>query len=364
MGELLNLQFDRTLGERLLWTAITVGVAYGIGHIINAVVIPRLQRLAKGTRGEWDDIVIGELRKRIPFWSVLIGLSLGLIRWDLDPESFNFLRGLIRALGIASVTFAAAGVAGRLIALQGGGPSARPVSRLTQNLARIVIIVMGVLVIASGLGYDIRAYLTALGVGGLAVALALQDPLSNLFGGIFNSVSGQIRIGDYVKLESGVEGYILDFDWRSTRIGTLSNNIVVVPNSKLAAAVVTNYSQPSSNINFSVELAVDYRSDLEQVERVTNEVALDVMRTVEGGVRDFEPSARFHTFGPSSINFNVGLRGQLFTDQGLLKHEFVKRLKARFNQEGIVMPFPITTLTARDPLVVTMAPAGGGEPKS
>ena len=150
-----------------------------------------------------------------------------------------------------------------------------------------------------------------------AVALALQDPLSNLFGGIFNSVSGQIRIGDYVKLESGVEGYILDFDWRSTRIGTLANNIVVVPNSKLAAAVVTNYSQPSSDINFAIELAVDYRSDLEQVERVTNEVAREVMRTVDGAVREFEPTMRFHTFAASSINFNVGLRGRAFTDQSL-----------------------------------------------
>ena len=363
MRELLNLQFDRVLGERLLWTAITVGVAYGLGHLINLVVVSRLQRFAKGTRGEWDDILVAELRRRLPFWSVLIGISIALVRWDLDERSFNFASGLVRALGMASVTFAVAGVAGGLMALQGAGPSARPVSRLTQNIARIVIIVMGVLVIASGAGYDIRAYLTALGVGGLAVALALQDPLSNLFGGIFMSVSGQIRIGDYVKLESGFEGYIADFDWRSTRIRTTSNNIVVVPNAKLASAVVTNYSQPNSEVAFSVELAVDYRSDLDQVERVTNEVAREVMRDLNGASAHFEPGTRFHTFGPSSINFNVGLKGREFTDQGLLKHEFMKRLKTRFEREGIVMPFPITTLASRDAIAVSMASEVRAEPR-
>jgi small-conductance mechanosensitive channel len=348
MTDLLNLQFDRALGERLLWAAITIAVAYGLGHLINVIVVSRLQRIAKGTKGAWDDILTDELRRRIPFWSLLVGMALALVRFDLDPNSFAFASTLIRVLGIASVTLAVSGVASRLIALQGGGPAARPVSRLSQNLARFVIIVLGVLVIASGLGYDIRAYLTALGVGGLAVALALQDPLSNLFGGIFMSISGQVRIGDYVRLDSGFEGYIADFDWRSTRIRTQANNIIVVPNAKLASSVVTNFSQPSTEITVGVELAVDYRSDLETVERVTNEVAREVMRDVTGAADGFEPAVRFHTIAASNINFNVGLRGREYTDQSLLKHELIKRLKVRYEQEKIGWPVPVTMTVTHD----------------
>jgi small-conductance mechanosensitive channel len=344
MGELLNITFDRVLGERLLWTAITVGIAYGLGHLINVAVVSRLQRLAKGTKGEWDDILFGELRRRIPFWSVLLGISLVLVRWDLDQRTFDFARALIRALGIASVTIAVAGVAGRLIALQGIGPSARPVSRLTQNLARIVIIVMGVLVIASGLGYDIRAYLTALGVGGLAVALALQDTLANLFSGIRILVAGKIRAGDFVRLENGLEGVVEDITLNQTTIRQLANNLVLVPNAKLAQAITTNYSLPETQMAVPVQVGVAYGSDLARVEAVTLEVARAVQAEADGAVRGFEPVVRFHTFGDSAILLNAVLQAHTFEHRAIVISEFIKRLSARFQAEGIEIPFPIRTV--------------------
>ena len=192
--------------------------------------------------------------------------------------------------------------------------------------------------------------LTALGVGGLAVALALQEPLANLFAGLFVTLAGQVRIGDYIKLESGEEGYIVDFSWRSTRIRMLANNLILVPNSKLAQSIVVNYHLPSQDLAVLVDVGVDYASDLAHVERVTIEVAKEVMREVNGGVSEFEPFTRYHTFGDSSINFSVILRGKEFVDQYLVKHEFVKRLHARYGKEGINIPFPIRTLVAREPL--------------
>jgi small-conductance mechanosensitive channel len=196
------------------------------------------------------------------------------------------------------------------------------------------------LVIARGFGVEITPYLTALGVGGLAVALALQDPLSNFFAGVFLTVSGQIRIGDYLKLESGAEGHVADFNWRATSIRLLSDNIVIVPNAKLAQAIVTNYHQPSREMTIVIDVSVHYLSDLPRVERVTAEVARDVMATVPGGVTGFEPAVRFHTLGPNGITCAVSLRVQEFTDQFLIRHEFIKRLQARYGREGIVVPFP------------------------
>ena len=99
-------------------------------------------------------------------------------------------------------------------------------------MAWAIVAILGLLVVLNGLGLSITPMLTALGVGGLAVALALQEPLANFFAGVFLTLAGQIRSGDYVKLDSGQEGYVVDFSWRSTRLRMLANNLVVVPNSK------------------------------------------------------------------------------------------------------------------------------------
>jgi small-conductance mechanosensitive channel len=131
---------------------------------------------------------------------------------------------------------------------------------------------------------------------------------------------------------------------------------VILPNNRLAQSIVTNYNLPQQEMSVLVAVGVDYASDLAHVERVTKEVAAEVLRTVEGGVPEFEPLIRFHTFADSSINFNVVLRGKQFTDQFLLRHEFVKRLHVRYAQEGINIPFPIRTLDTRKPLPVVVAP--------
>jgi small-conductance mechanosensitive channel len=128
----------------------------------------------------------------------------------------------------------------------------------------------------------------------------------------------------------------------------LPNNTVLVPNAKLAQAIVINYHLPDKELAVLVNVGVDYESDLEQVERVTCDVARDVMRTVPGGVPQFEPFIRYHTFGESSIDFTVILRASEFVDQYLVKHEFVKRLHQRYRHEGIAIPFPIRTLVQRD----------------
>jgi small-conductance mechanosensitive channel len=188
------------------------------------------------------------------------------------------------------------------------------------------------------LGLSITPILTALGVGGLAVALALQDTLANLFAGLYLTLARQFRIGDYIRLASGEEGYLVDIDWRASRLRQLSNNVVLVPNAKLSQSIVTNYDLPDQEIAVVIEASVDYETDLNRVERVAIEVARDVMSTVPGGVPGFEPFVRFHTFGDPGIGFSVILRAREFVDQHLIKHEFVKRMHRRFAEEGIAIP--------------------------
>jgi small-conductance mechanosensitive channel len=339
-------------GNRLLWTGLTLGVAYGAGLLVT-LFVSRLVHLAAKTSGEWDDIIVSELRRRVPFWMLLVGVWYALQHWDLAAETHLLVvRALVIVAGL-SASWTAATIISRLIRVYSSGvSSAVPVTGLTQNVARILVMALGCMIILNEVGVEITPLLTVLGVGGLAVGLALQDPLSNLFSGLFISLSGQIRVGDFVELEDGRAGHVVDFDWRSTRLQLLPNNVVIVPNNRLAQAIVTNYNLPQQEMSVLVAVGVDYASDLAHVERVTTEVAAEVLREVEGGVATFEPLIRFNAFADSSINFNVILRGRQFTDQFLLKHEFIKRLHARYATEGISIPFPIRTLAARDPIPV------------
>jgi len=108
--------------------------------------------------------------------------------------------------------------------------------------------------------------------------------------------------------------------------------------------IITNYYMPEQEMSVPVQVGVHYGSDLEHVEKVTCEVAKEVMGSLDCGVKSFAPFIRYHTFGDSSINFSVIMRTNEFVGQYLLTHEFVKKLHARYNQEGIVIPFPIRTL--------------------
>jgi small-conductance mechanosensitive channel len=333
----------------LAWTLGTLAASWVIGYALGVVLMSRVPRWLTGRQLRVTESALQLLRKRLAWWALLIGAWLAAGYWPLTPEVHLLVERAAFVLGALSVTLALAALASESVDAYGALISpALPVSSLTRNVAWTTIAVLGLLVILNGLGLSITPMLTALGVGGLAVALALQEPLANFFAGLFITLAGQIRVGDYVKLDSGQEGYVVDFSWRSTRLRMLANNLIVVPNAKLAQAIIVNHYLPSQDLAVLVDVGVDYGSDLRHVERVVVDVSRDVMREVAGGVPDFEPFMRYHTFADSSINFTVILRAKEFVDQYLIKHEFVKRLHTRFSEEGIVIPFPIRTIAYRD----------------
>jgi small-conductance mechanosensitive channel len=275
-------------------------------------------------------------------WFAIGGLY-GAVSWlPLSHDQRHTVNRALLSLVILSATVIGARVAAdaiKLYALRTGG--VMQASSIFITLGKLLIYIVGFLILLQTLGVSIAPILTALGVGGLAVALALQDTLANLFAGVHLLASKKIRIGDYVKLETGQEGYVTDINWRNTSLRQLPNNMIIVPNAKMASAIVINFYRPQNELAVPIECEVDYESDLEKVEAVTKEVIRDVMQTVDGGVPSFEPVVRFHTFGDWSIKFTANLRAQEFADQYLLKHEFVKRLRARYAAEGIHIPFPV-----------------------
>ena len=316
-----------------------------ISLVIKRILLVRLEHLAKKTTVSADDIIIRALKGVVLLWGILIGILIALQVVTIPENIRNTLWSMTTVAILFSVTIFFANVLGEFVVSYTAKYSETlPSTSIFRNITRLVILIIGFLIILQTIGISISPLLTALGVGGLAVALALQDTLSNLFAGIHILVSKQVRPGDFIKLETGEEGYVVDISWRNTTIRMLPNNLVVIPNSKLASSIVTNYYMPEKILSVLVSVGVSYDSDLEKVEEIVIEVAKEVMQTVPGGVPEFEPFVRYSSFGDFSINFSVIMRAKEYTDQFLIRHEFIKRLHKRFKKEGIEIPFPITTV--------------------
>jgi small-conductance mechanosensitive channel len=310
-----------------------------IGIIVEKIILAKLKKITAQTRWGGAEIVITALRGMTVIWGGASGIYLALLAISMSDNFLRFLQKLLLAIAVFSATLVLSRISMGFINLyaervQGVLPS----TSILTNLTRVLIFLLGILIMLQSVGVSITPILTGLGVGGIAVALALQDTLSNLFSGLHIVASQQVKIGDYVKLAEGGEGYVTDITWRNTTIRMLSNSMIVVPNSKLASAIITNYHLPEKELAVLVEVGVSYESSLSEVERITTQVAREVMKEVPGGVREFEPFIRYHTFGDFSIGFTVILRGKEFADQYLIKHEFVKRLHERYKKEGIKIP--------------------------
>jgi len=350
------MAFDLTPTQTWLAAGALAITGLAAGVAVRRILFPRLAKAAAKSSTRADDLVIASLRGPVVLWGLLVGLYAAASVLDFPRSTGVLVRSALVVLVILSVTWTLSQLgAGMVQARAASSDGVLPSVNLLTNLVRVTILLLGGLVILDTLGVSITPLITALGVGGLAVGLALQDTLANLFAGLHILVSRQVRPGDFVRLGSGEEGYVKDITWRYTTIRQLPNNLIVVPNSALASSITANFNLPDAEQAILVQVGVSYASDLEQVERVTVEVGQEVMREVDGGVPSFTPFIRYHTFGDSSIGFTVILRGTDYVAQYLVKHEFIKRLHRRYDAEGIEIPFPIRTVHLK-----TAQSAGGG----
>lgn len=328
-----------------------------LGFLFRRILIARVEAALRLTPTDVDDLLLGAIRRYVPLWFVLGGVQLAARVAPVSATQAEMAGRIAAAVFVVSLALAAGAVASGLLrswTVRSGANA--ETTGLLQFVLRATIGALGALLVLSNLGFSITPLLTALGVGSLAVALALQPTLSNLFAGIHLSIARPIRVGDYVELETGAKGFVVKIGWRATWIRELANNIIVVPNGRLADMVVTNYDMPEGEQGALVQMGVAYGSDLAEVERATIDVAREVLKEVEGGVPAFDPFIRYHTFGNSSIDFTVILRVKTFTDRYLVTHEFVKRVKARFDREGIEIPFPQRVVHMATPPVYPVGP--------
>ncbi len=318
---------------------LMIVVAFAIAQLSYYILRTVLAQLAKKTTTKVDDLIVEVTSMPVYYVIIFTGIyfaakSLTIINHYtgvLDKFFFVLLIVLIAVI-LARMTDVFVNHWLRV--------KNKKTPRLVNKIMNAAIYLVAILMILQFFRVEITPLLATLGLGALAVGLALQPTLANLFAGLRILSDKPITVGDYIELEN-LKGYVEDIGWHTTRIRTLPNNVVVVPNSKLADSIIINNSLPGTDLGVVVKCGVDYRSNLKKVEKVTLEVAKKLQKSHSGAVKDFEPFMRFEEFGESNINFFVILRATDYISKYSLTHEFIKELKTRYDKEKIEISWPI-----------------------
>jgi small-conductance mechanosensitive channel len=325
------------------WVSFTIGVVLFsmLMAFIHRLIMRQMDRVANKTNGEFDDILVKKLRRPTLFLFLVFGIFSAVELSDLPLKDMSAVESGIKTAFIIFMIWTVEGfIAG---AVQGNmllKSSSSSTKGMISLIMRIGVFIVGSLMVLDSLGISITPLLASLGVGSLAVALALQDTLSNFFSGLYILADKPFQPGNFIEIETGVQGFVEKVGWRSTHIKTIANNIIVVPNAKAAASVLTNYDMQDPNALVTVDVGVSYSSDLRRVESICLDVGKEMMLNFPQGVPSYSPLVRFREFGDSSINAIVYLRAKSYYDRYLVRHHYVMALHERFRKEGIEIPFP------------------------
>lgn len=308
-----------------------------LAALLRFAVFPLLARASLRNSWPYDEIVIARLRGRVFAWTLLAALYMSFADMPWRTRSIVWGERITATLLALSVTVTlmaiVSEIVGRAQAQAGGGTT------LLKYIVNSLLLMLGVGVALGFFGVSVFPALTALGVGGLAVALAFQDTLANVFAGVNLTAAGQIRIGDYVSLEGSVEGFVADIGWRTTTLRTLTDLLVFIPNKKLGEAVMTNFSRPDATMSIDITFRVPLDADPELVEAIVTD-ELIAARADLPALRPEPPAFRLRAIHDTGIDARAWVAITNFTDRFALQHALLKRVIARLRREGLALPLP------------------------
>lgn len=341
----MNMEAIISFLRRFAVPGIVMLASIAVALILRTFIFNLMHKWAKKTKTDVDNLIIQSIKFPSIFWCIAIGLYLGIKTSTLSEKVIHYTSKALSSLIIVSLALAFANLFTHVFTQYALRRRIEISSTsIVQSLIKISILAIGIVMLFSHLGISITPIITAMGVGALAIALALQDSLSNLFSGVHLMIEQPLRVGNYVKLDSGEEGYVTDIGWRTTKIRMLPNNMVIMPNRKLASSIITNFNLPEKQMSVLIRVSVSYDCDPEYVEKVLLEETAKATEIVPGLLTEPAPFVRFSDFGDSALDFTLICRVEEFVNQYLAAHELRKKIFKRFKEEGIEIPFPIRTV--------------------
>ncbi|MFQ6028470.1 MAG: mechanosensitive ion channel family protein, partial [Dehalococcoidia bacterium] len=339
-----------------LWSSLAAGVIFLSSVVLAAVfnwgLFPLILRATNWIPTNLDKKLVGGLRLPLTLGIVLLGAYIALSLLPLlGPELQRTINTVASVLALFLVVATVASVVSggfrwymEDVAPHTGSNFDDRLAPMLRRITVALVYALGTLMILDHLNISISPLIAGLGLGGLAVALALQPTLSNLFAGTYVMTEGVITPGDYVELENGIAGYVVDVSWRSTRLRTWYNNLVVVPNARFADTIITNYQAPVPAVNVFLTCGVSYDSDLYLVEQVCKEVMNELLANSPDAVREYGGWFGFDSFEDSNVSFWLFVQARNRLASFRLRTALMQSLHARLRQEGIEINYPVRML--------------------
>jgi len=320
--------------------------------IFNKLLFPIIIRLTNWTPSDLDTRITRSLKAPLTIGIIILGCYLALtIPLDLTSSQQQIVNSITSLIGLGLGIVAVGSAVGNIFKWYEETIAPKTSTNLDQRLVPLIhrvsialIYALGGLLILDHLNVNISPLIAGLGLGGLSVALALQPTLANLFAGTYVMTEGAVTTGDYIQLEGGVEGYVMEVSWRSTRLQTWTNNMVVIPNSKFAETIITNFQKPAPPVNLYLTCGVSYDSDLFMIENICQEVMSQILEKDSNAVKEYGSWFGFESFGESNVNFWVFLQAKDRLASFLLQTTVMQNLHSRFKKDGIVINYPVRSL--------------------
>ena len=324
---------------------VFIGALVVLSFIVERISAWLVKRLTARTQTTVDDAFVGGLPAIVRIALVFIGAIVVVQALVHDAARLEVALNVVQAAGVVAIGLALTGLALRVVdAWTNDKPHMRPVGPGIKLTLKVLVIPLLLVLVLQVFGVDIAAFLTVLGVGSLAVALALQDVLRNIFSGIQLVIDQPVRAGDFVSVDDGrVRGVVLEVGLRSTRLRTLENSVIILPNATLANATITNTDVLDPLYAHVLKIGVAYGSDTRRVQEVLKDEVESTVR--ENPAFAAEPVVvQFIEMGDFALTFRVIVKLRQFSGYVDPVSELLHRIYARLGREGIEIPFPTRTL--------------------
>jgi small-conductance mechanosensitive channel len=353
------MPFDN-LGDELLLQRI-LAVAWLIGFSFAALTLRLILLLVSRRDGTSNAttvtrLALGSVRNTGPLFLLTVGIYFCISAlsesapWMYGPvTTVRVIGTLLFAHGAASITRAVFAWYAQHVAPKTESTFDDKMFPLLRRFLVVFLYLLAGLVSLEAIGVSISPILGGLGISGLAVALALQPTLANFFAGTYVLSDGGFAMGDYIELQGGPSGYVIEVGWRSTKIRTWLNNLVVIPNSVMADSIVTNYSGPEQAINIMVTCGVSYASNLRKVKEISLEVGRQLINDSPDAVKTTDAFFGFEHFGDSNVEFWLFLQAKNRWGSFVLTNELIVRIHERFIKEQIEINYPVRKLIYGSP---------------
>lgn len=329
--------------QTLIKPLITLGLSLIIAFAIS-IVLKILVKKAERTDTKIDDIILHAIGRPLYILIIIAGIYYAIHqtpyladlinRYDEDYRYRHFILTIF-------VTWIVASLAKRIIKEYGYDLASRTEGEMDDRLVALadmsvtyIVWFTGLVIALSGLGYQITPFLTGMGIVGLAIALAAQNLLSNVFGGVTITLDQLYKVGERVEM-GGVYGDVYEIKPRYTRIKTLNNTIITIPNAKVINEQIINYSVPDKTVRVKIPVGVAYGTDPKKLD----EILLEIAEKTPLVLKDPKVLVRFIEYAASSQNFELIVWVKHYDDRHPVIDHIFREIYLRFKEEGIEIPF-------------------------